>query len=74
MTVEAGEQVYVRSKFKMIFLAVLSITLLCLLLDFAIVLIGPEPGDSLQSLEDTLNSGFKIGFGAMVGLIGGKAT
>ncbi|MFD9206294.1 hypothetical protein ACFVZM_08420 [Streptomyces sioyaensis] len=74
MTVEVGEQVYVRSKFKMIFLAVLSITLLCLLLDFTIVLIGPEPGDSLRSLEDTLNSGFKIGFGAMVGLIGGKAT
>jgi hypothetical protein len=69
-----NEQLYIRVKFKMIFIAVFSITVLCLLLNVTIALIVPDSGDSLRSLEDTLNSGFKIGLGAIVGLMGGKAT
>ncbi|WP_369778732.1 hypothetical protein [Streptomyces sp. R33] len=68
------EEIYIASKFKMIFLSVLSITMLCLAMDFALVLFGPTPNESLRSFEDSLMSGFKIGFGAIVGLIGGKAS
>ncbi|MET7795047.1 Scr1 family TA system antitoxin-like transcriptional regulator [Micrococcus luteus] len=55
-----NEQLYIRVKFKMIFIAVFSITVLCLLLNVIIALIVPDSGDSLRSLEDTLNSGFKL--------------
>lgn len=59
--------------FKLIFAAVFTITVVCLLINLFIVLVAPDSAGA-QSLADTCSTAFKLGFGAMVGLVGGKVT
>ena len=62
--------------FKWVFLAVLGLTLLSLGLDVYLVT-NLNPGetvtDEMKRLIETCSTAFKLGFGAIVGLIGGKA-
>jgi hypothetical protein len=60
-------------RFKLVFATVLAITILCLLLNLVIVLAAP-PGAAAESFVDTCSTAFKLGFGAIVGLVGGKVT
>jgi hypothetical protein len=60
-------------RFKLVFATVLAITILCLLLNLVIVLAAPS-GASAASFADTCSTAFKLGFGAIVGLVGGKVT
>jgi hypothetical protein len=60
-------------RFKLVFATVLAITVLCLLLNLVIVLAAPS-GASAQAFADTCSTAFKLGFGAIVGLVGGKVT
>ena len=63
--------------FKMVFVSVLSITVLCLFLACTLVGLTINGGRSLTPQEnvlfDVLTFAFKLGFGALLGLLGGKA-
>lgn len=61
--------------FKLVFWAVLLLTVLFALLAVTIAFVAPQPLTSTQqAVFETLNLMWKVGFGAIVGLIGGKAT
>lgn len=59
--------------FKLVFLSVFSITIGALLLNVALVMILDEPTAQAASLIETCSTMAKAGFGAIIGLIGGKA-
>ncbi len=63
--------------FKLVFVSVLALTLICLFLGCSLVGLTLHAGRSLTSQENVLfdlfTSTFKLGFGAIVGLLGGKA-
>jgi hypothetical protein len=58
--------------FKKIFNSVLVLTILSLVVSLALV-IFPTQTDDVKRLIETCSTTFKMGFGAVVGLIGGKA-
>ena len=61
--------------FKLVFWAVLLLTVLFALLAVTIAFFAQQPLTSTQqAVFETLNLMWKVGFGAIVGLIGGKAT
>jgi hypothetical protein len=64
--------------FKLVFLSVLAITICsmlvaCPLAIFQIRGLNMEPGTPLSIVFETCITTFKLGFGAMIGLLGGKA-
>jgi hypothetical protein len=60
--------------FKLVFLSVLGITFVALLVNVALVIFLNAPSDQAKSLIETCSTILKAGFGAIVGLIGGKAV
>jgi len=58
-------------QFKLIFLSVLSLTLLSLIASVVLVLFAKD-SDEVKRLVETCSTTWKLGFGAMIGLIGGK--
>jgi hypothetical protein len=56
--------------FKLVFLSVLGITLICLMLAVFIAL--HQQTDATKNLNDKLLSVFTLGCGAIIGLLGGK--
>jgi hypothetical protein len=59
--------------FKMVFLSVLALTVLFFFVQVAFVIAGTD-GSSAQSLENACATAWQLGFGGLVGLIGGKAA
>jgi hypothetical protein len=63
--------------FKLVFISVLVLTVICLLLACTLVMTIVRTGHDLSSqanaLFDLSTSMFKLGFGAIIGLLGGKA-
>lgn len=60
--------------FKLVFLTVLGLTLAALVLNAALVIAMDKPTDQANNLIETCSTIVKAGFGAIVGLIGGKAA
>lgn len=61
--------------FKLVFLSVIALTVLSLVGCFVLVLSLKEPlSDGVKGLIETCSTTWKLGFGAVVGLIGGKVT
>jgi hypothetical protein len=60
--------------FKLVFLTVLGLTMTALILNVILVVLLSDPNDQAKSLIDTCSTIAKAGFGAIVGLIGGKAV
>lgn len=60
-------------RFKLVFATVFAITVLSLLMNLIIVLAGIK-GLAADSFAETCSTAFKLGFGAIVGLVGGKVT
>jgi hypothetical protein len=58
--------------FNLVFLSVLGITIIALVVNVALVVFLNAPSDAAKSLIDTCSTLLKAGFGAIVGLIGGK--
>lgn len=61
-------------KFKLIFLSVLTITILCGVGDIIMALIWSAPTPNQQSTFDALGFAWKAGVGAIFGLLGGKVS
>jgi hypothetical protein len=63
--------------FKIVFFSVLTLTVVCLLIGCSLVGLTVKAGRSLTPQEtvlfDLCTSTFKLGFGAIIGLFGGKA-
>jgi fucose permease len=57
--------------FKLVFLSVLGLTILSLAVSVLLTL-NPSPSEEVRRLIETCSTTFKMGFGAMVGLIAGK--
>jgi hypothetical protein len=60
--------------FKMIFLAVFSLTVALLIARVSVAIMVANPSDSLKDAMSTCNLLANAGFGAMLGLIGGKIS
>jgi len=58
--------------FKLIFFSVLGLTVLSLVASFVLV-IREQQTEETKRLAETCSTTWKLGFGAIVGLIGGKA-
>ena len=59
--------------FKLIFITVIALTILSLVVSIYLVTM-PNSSDEAKRLVETCSTTYKLGFGAIVGLIGGKAT
>ena len=58
--------------FKLVFLSVLGLTILSLVVSIWLAE-HPNPSEEMKRLIETCTTTYKMGFGAIVGLIGGKA-
>jgi len=57
--------------FKLVFISVLGLTILSLIVSFYLVT-RDNPSEDMKRLAETCSTTWKMGFGAVVGLIGGK--
>ncbi|MFH9808878.1 hypothetical protein ACH4NO_10465 [Streptomyces olivaceus] len=64
----------VSSHFKMVFIAVVVITVGALAANLYIAIFVPKPTEAAKSAMDTCATIANLGFGAIVGLLGGKAV
>ena len=58
--------------FKLIFFSVLGLTALSLGVNVSLVFSFSNPSQEVKSLIETCSTTWKLGFGALLGLIGGK--
>jgi hypothetical protein len=59
--------------FRLIFCTVVALTVLALLLNVLLAVFGGD-SNQVKAAAETCSTTYKLGFGAIVGLIGGKAT
>ena len=59
--------------FKLVFTSVLCLTVLSFLMGISLSLAIEKPSSNINGWIETCSTTFKLGFGAIVGLIGGKA-
>ncbi|MCX4506706.1 hypothetical protein [Streptomyces anulatus] len=64
----------ITSHFKLIFLSVLALTVFSLCGSLAIALLIDKPSEAAKAVADTCLTIAQMGFGAMVGLLGGRAA
>src|SRR5262249_12386729 len=69
---QATAEIRLPPVFKRVFNAVLILTILSLLVSIALLFV-PNQSEEVKRLVETTSTTFKLGFGAVVGLIGGKA-
>jgi hypothetical protein len=69
-----GQDVVVGRHFKMIFLVVTSLTTVMFGVDVALSVLMEHPNARVETLIATCDTMGKLGFGAIVGLVGGKAS
>jgi hypothetical protein len=60
--------------FHLVFGVTVALSVLCLLLNVVLALTIGHPSAQELDVLSTLSTGWKMGFGAIVGLLGGKAT
>ncbi|GAB3881497.1 hypothetical protein [Terrabacter terrigena] len=61
-------------RFKFVVICVLIITGVCLLSNIAIALFVDAPNEQVKDVMKVLSAGFQLGFGTILGLVGGKAA
>ena len=67
-----ASQVKLTPAFTLIFFSVLGLTILSLIVSIYLVQL-PNQSEEVKRLAETCSTTWKLGFGAIVGLIGGKA-
>ena len=67
------KQFFLDPRFKVSLICVAGFTFLALLANIALAVFVANPSDEVKALIDTVSTTYKMGFGALVGLIGGKA-
>jgi hypothetical protein len=67
-----GDESGAAPHFKLIFTTVVALTVLALLLNVLLAVFGSD-SDQVKAAAETCSTTHKMGFGAIVGLIGGKA-
>jgi hypothetical protein len=67
------EETVATERFKTVLRYVLWITLLCFAVNLGLVIFGNN-SDPQKTFQATCDFGFKIGFGAILGLLGGKVA
>lgn len=72
--VEGPAVTTVTSHFKLVFVCVMVITVLSLVASVSIGIFVSKPTDAAKSAMETCTTLAKLGFGAIVGLLGGKAV
>lgn len=70
---DAKPRLPVLTDFKLILSAVLTLTLVTLGVDVLLTYV-PARGNDPKSLADSCSTAFKLGMGAVFGLLGGRAT
>jgi len=60
--------------FRLVFAVTVALSTLCLSLNVVLALAVSDPPAQVQDVLSTLSTGWKMGFGAIVGLLGGKAA
>ena len=71
--VAGAATVTVTPTFKLVFASVLGLTVVSLLTVILLAVFVQNPSDQVKAVIETCSTTFKMGFGAIVGLIGGKA-
>jgi hypothetical protein len=56
----------------MVFIGAFALTILSLVVAFVLALNVPEPSGTVERLIETCSTTWKMGFGAVIGLLGGK--
>jgi hypothetical protein len=69
-----GSATAITPLFRLVFFSVLGLTVLSILMNFGLVMWIDNPTDSAKTLMESCSTGWKLGFGAIVGLVGGKAV
>lgn len=67
-----GEESGAVPHFKLIFSTVVALTVLALLLNLLLAVFGND-SHQIRAVAETCSTTYKMGFGAIVGLIGGRA-
>jgi len=62
------------STFKLVFVSVLVVTVLCLIGQVLLAALWPQPTLNQQGVSDALGFAWKTGLGSIVGLLGGKVA
>lgn len=62
------------SPFRLVFGVTVALSTMCLTLNVVLALAVSDPSIQVQDLLSTVSTGWKMGFGAIVGLLGGKAV
>jgi hypothetical protein len=62
----------VTPRFKLVFFSVLGLTVLSLVVSFVLVTRDGNSSEDTRRLIETCSTAFKMGFGAVVGLLGGS--
>ena len=65
---------YLKPAFKLVFLSVLAITVLCGIAQLILAGIWPQPTANQQAAFEAMGFAWKAGLGAILGLLGGKVT
>lgn len=68
------EEAVVSPRFKLVLLCVLGLTVLCFLAYLGLAIFGNDDAEAQNSFRSMCDFGFKAGFGAILGLLGGKVS
>ncbi len=69
-----GDSINLTPAFKLIFRSVLAITFVSLLVMVALAILIKEPSDQVKSVLETCSTTFKLGVGAILGLLSGRTA
>jgi hypothetical protein len=71
---DSHDVIHLTPAFKLIFGSVLAITFVSLLVMIALAIFVQGPNDQVKNVFETCSTTFKLGVGAILGLISGKTT